>query len=65
MDVKIENNKIAIISSNDILISDIQSALDICATIQYQTQCSAIIINKENITSDFFNLSTCIAGDIL
>ena len=54
-----------IVNNNDILISDIQSALDFIATVQYETDCNRIAIFKEAIIEDFFILSTRLAGEIL
>ncbi|MGD9570078.1 MAG: DUF4180 domain-containing protein [Sedimentibacter sp.] len=62
----IENRiEIAIIYSNDILITDVQSALDFIATVDYETGCNRVVLNKSAICEDFFNLSTKIAGEIL
>lgn len=63
--VKQNNIEIAVISSDEILIKDVQSALDFIATVQYETDCNRIILNKLAINEDFFNLSTKLAGDIL
>ena len=61
-----ENNKeIAVINSNEILISDVQSALDFMATVRYETGCDLIVINKEAICESFFDLKTKIAGEVL
>ena len=64
---KIINNgiNIAIVKSYEILITDVQSALDLISTIQYETGCYRFALNKEAIIEDFFILSTKIAGDIL
>ena len=56
---------IAIIQSNEVLITDVQSALDIMATVQYETNCYRMIINKSAICEDFFHLRTKLAGEIL
>ena len=56
---------IAIIHSNEILITDVQSALDFIATIRYETGCARIILNKSALCEDFFHLSTRFAGEIL
>ena len=63
----ITENKIniAIISSNENLITNAQSALDLIMTVEYGTKSNRIIINKDNICEDFFILSTGIAGEIL
>ncbi|MEK3890380.1 DUF4180 domain-containing protein [Bacillus sp. FSL K6-3431] len=63
--VKQNNIEIAVISSTEILIKDVQSALDFMATVQYETGCNRIILNKSAICEDFFHLSTKLAGEIL
>jgi hypothetical protein len=60
-----KNNSIAYIESEEILISDLQSALDLMVTIRYDTDCSRIILDKATICEDFFKLSSGIAGEIL
>lgn len=59
------NKKVAVVSSDDLLITDVQSALDLVMTIKYETGCTDIAINKEAVTEEFFVLSTCLAGEIL
>ena len=56
---------IAIIQSEDILISDVQSALDLIATVSFVDKCHRIILNKDAIIEDFFILSTNLAGEVL
>ena len=63
--VKVNNTDIAVIRSDEMVITDVQSALDLMATIRYESGCNHIAINKEAITEDFFRLSTKLAGDIL
>jgi hypothetical protein len=63
--VKKNNIEIAVISSSEILIKDVQSALDFMATVQHETGCDRIILNKAAIREDFFDLSTKLAGEIL
>lgn len=61
-----ENNiEIAVVNNIDILITDVQSALDFMATIKYETGCDHIIVNKSALCEDFFNLKTKLAGEIL
>lgn len=61
-----ENNfEIAIVSNDKILIRDIQSALDLMATIQYETGSSRLILHKSAFCEDFFQLRTKLAGEIL
>ncbi|MEL7570601.1 MAG: DUF4180 domain-containing protein [Eubacteriaceae bacterium] len=59
------NIDIAIIQSNELLLYDIDSALDFMAAVNYETECRNIAINKESLTEDFFNLSSGLAGQIL
>ncbi|MHC1682636.1 MAG: DUF4180 domain-containing protein [Clostridiaceae bacterium] len=64
---KIKNNdvEIAIVNSNEILITDVQSALDLIATVSYETRCDYMILNKSAVCEEFFNLRTRLAGEIL
>lgn len=63
----IQENKfeIAVVNSNEVLIMDVQSALDFMATLLYETGCDRIILNKSAIIEDFFDLKTKLAGEIL
>ena len=63
--IRTNNTQIAVVSSDDLLITNVQSALDLIMTVKYETDCTNIAINKEAITDDFFILSTCLAGEIL
>lgn len=63
--VKENGIEIAIVASNEILITDVQSALDLMATVKYEVDCSRIVINKSAICEEFFDLKTRIAGEIL
>ncbi|MDA8223034.1 DUF4180 domain-containing protein [Desulfosporosinus sp.] len=57
--------EVALVTSNEILLKDVQSALDLIATVGYETGCDFMILNKAAICEDFFELSTKMAGDIL
>lgn len=63
--IKENGIEIAVISSNNIIITDVQSALDFMATVNYKTGCNRMILNKSLICEDFFHLKTKLAGDIL
>lgn len=63
--IKENNKEIALVKSDEILISDVQSALDLMATVRYETGCDLMIMNKEAICEEFFDLKTKIAGEIL
>jgi hypothetical protein len=60
-----KNDSIVYIESKDVLISDMQSALDLIATISFEKDCNRIIMDESAICKDFFILSSGIAGDIL
>lgn len=57
--------EIAIVRSNDVMITDVQSALDLMATVRYEAGCDRMIIDKSVISEDFFDLKTRLAGEIL
>jgi hypothetical protein len=64
--VVVKNNiEIAILDHKNILIKDAQSALDLFATVDYETGCDRMIINKSLVCEDFFDLRTKIAGEVL
>ena len=56
---------IAIVSSDENLITDAQSALDLIMSVEYETNSNRIVINKDNICVEFFILSSGIAEEIL
>ena len=64
---KIEKNGIlcAIVNSDEPVITDTQSALDVLMTAKYDAGTKNIVISKELIVEDFFILSTGLAGEIL
>lgn len=56
---------IAVIKSNEIIIKDVQSAIDFIMTVKYETGCNKIALNKDAIVENFFILSKGLAGEIL
>lgn len=56
---------IAVISSDEAVIVDGRSALDLAMTVKYETGAERIAVDKSAICGDFFILSTGIAGEIL
>jgi hypothetical protein len=61
METKLHGNGIVEIIDNNILIKEVDDVLGLFCI----DGCSTIIVRKENITADFFDLSTRIAGEIL
>ena len=64
METKIINN-IVVVNSNELIIKDVQSAIDFIMTIKYETNCNKIALNKSAVIEDFFILSKGLAGEIL
>ena len=64
---KIEKNGIAcaVVNSNEIVITDAQSALDVLMSAKYDIGTKNIVVGKKLITEDFFILSKGLAGEIL
>ncbi len=63
--LKDNGTDIAVISSDEKLIVDVQSALDLAMTVQYETGAAKIAINKSAVCDEFFILSSQMAGEIL
>ena len=65
--VKIEKNGVscAVVQSNETVITDAQSALELLMTAKYEIGTKNIVISKKYIAEDFFILSTGLAGEIL
>lgn len=63
--VETDRGTIAVVSSNEILIKDVQSALDLMATVQYETGSHRIVMNQSVFSEAFFDLKTRLAGEIL
>ena len=46
--IKKNNTKIAVVSSDELLITDVQTALDLIMTVSYETGCTNIAVNKRS-----------------
>lgn len=57
--------EIASVQSDEILISDVQSALDLIATVSYEAGTHRIILSKSVVNEEFFDLKTRLAGEII
>ncbi len=64
---KVEKNGVAcaVVNSENTVITDVQSALDLLMTIKCDADTKNIVISKKLITENFFILSTGLAGEIL
>ena len=63
--IKTDGTDIAVVSSDEKLIVDVQSALDLVMTVKYETNATKIVLDKKAICEDFFILSTGMAGEVL
>ena len=59
------NTVCAVVQNNKVVITDVQSALDVLMTSKYEIGTNNIVIDKALITEDFFVLSTGLAREIL
>lgn len=64
---KLEKNGtvVAVVNSAEVLIRDVQSALDFLMSVRYESGSNRIALNKEAVTEEFFVLSTRLAGEVL
>lgn len=60
-----KRNHVAILREPGVLIHDSQSALDLVATVHYETGCTALVLPKSALAEDFFRLPTGLAGEVL
>jgi hypothetical protein len=59
------NIKIAEVTSGATPISTSEHMLDLMADISYNNDCSSFMIHEETLDSNFFDLKTKVAGEIL
>lgn len=61
-----QNGKsVAVMTSEEKIMTDVQSALDLIMTAKYEVGTSLLAINKAAIAEDFFILSRGLAGEVL
>lgn len=60
-----DNKILALVTGNEKIITDAQSALDMAISVKYDIHTNKIILDKKLIAEDFFILSTGFAGEIL
>jgi len=64
MEIELKNG-IAVVKDGEPVIVDVQSALDLIATVRYEYGASCIAIAKSAVVDRFFQLSTGVCGEIL
>jgi hypothetical protein len=65
MDITKNESGVAIVRSGGVVVNDSQSAIDLIASVQYETGSSDVAIYKEAVGEDFFDLRSGIAGEVL
>lgn len=60
-----DGQMIATVQSDEPLFTDVGSALDLLATVKYETDADAMVLPKSAIPEAFFELRTCLAGEVL
>lgn len=63
--IRKNNIEIVVVDSEDTLITDPSTALDFFATIQYDSGCERFVLKQSHLVSDFFDLKTGLAGNVL
>ena len=61
----LKDKTVAVVTGEEKVITDAQSALDLIITARYETGTNLIAVDKEAITEDFFVLSRGLAGEVL
>ena len=64
MNIEVKNQT-AIVREPGVLVASGPSAMELLASVRYETGCSAIILHKEQLDESFFRLSTGLAGEVL
>lgn len=61
-----QNGKtVAVITGEELVITDVQSALDLIMTAKYEAGSNLLAVDKNTIVEDFFILSRGLAGEVL
>lgn len=58
-------NGVAVVKSEGLILSDVQSALDLIGEVGFRIKSNKAVVFKENIAREFFILSTGTLGEIL
>ncbi|MDO4356545.1 MAG: DUF4180 domain-containing protein [Clostridia bacterium] len=59
------NGIVAVVSSENKVITDVDSALDLLMSAKYEAGAERIVVDKKLVAEDFFVLSSGLAGEIL
>ncbi len=64
MNIEVKN-QVAIVREPGVLITSGSSAMDLLATVRYESGCSAMMLFQEQLDESFFRLSSGLAGEVL
>lgn len=59
------HSSVAIVRSEQPLIVDPKSALELITTVHYETGCDKLIVDKSALAESFFDLRSGLAGEVL
>lgn len=62
---EIGKETVAEVVADGVVISTVQDALDLLATVQYREGATCLMLLEANLLTEFFELRTGLAGDIL
>lgn len=57
--------RVALAQGGAPFLTDVQSALDLIAAVQYEAQADRVVLRMENLPAEFFRLGTGLAGEVL
>lgn len=63
--IKRDGIALAVVTGEEKIITDAQSALDLAMTVRHETGVERMAVDKKTVSEDFFILSTGMAGEIL
>lgn len=63
--IEINNEKLVVVTNKQLKIRNAQDALELLVNCLYNLDINKIILFEDNLTPDFFDLKTGIAGEVL
>jgi hypothetical protein len=65
MTILTRNGRNVALADRGLRIARVQDLLDLFATASYKYDCGGLIVQKESLIEDFFDLRTGVAGELL
>lgn len=60
-----KGKNVALVTSDEVLIKDVETARELIAVVQFETDCNQIIIDKSNLSEEFFETDAKLQRDLL